>query len=341
MRSRRLAVAAVHPLGAALAIAGPAGGIGLGRHELLGEALHHLPQQVRVILLCLRNRVSASKLSKATASLLSVVWTSKRLVRWSSRVMDAQPVKAKVPPARTPVLRTQTSPGCRRCVCLQPGKPRYRRPSWQLTVSGEMPNMGQGRHQSTAAGAENPCVPQHFPPASRGPDWLWGHQNRLEAEPGAQSLEAAYNRVPSPVGHYRLPVICARKSSHLSGKPTHIDEYCQCGRCDFPHFRTQNRHACHSTVTSPLLPVERKCRSGSGSRRRRVLGPGDCRNCREVHPAGDGEHAKRHHQDLCRSKGDQQRRPPQRQPQLRGAELLPQNSANDLIPGAVPFHRGR
>ncbi len=91
MRSRRLAVAAVHPLGAAFAIAGPAGGIGLGRHELLGEALHHLPQQVRVILLCLRNQVSASKLSKATASLLSVVWTSKRLVRWSSPVVDPAP----------------------------------------------------------------------------------------------------------------------------------------------------------------------------------------------------------------------------------------------------------
>ena len=40
-------------------------------------------------------------------------------------------------------------------------------------------------------------------------------------------------------------------------------------------------------------------------------------------------------------KATQQRWAPQRQPQLRGAKLLPQNSANDLIPGAVPFHRGR
>jgi hypothetical protein len=46
-----VAVAGVHSVGTALAVTGATDGIGLGRHEPLGEALHHLTQQVGVVLL--------------------------------------------------------------------------------------------------------------------------------------------------------------------------------------------------------------------------------------------------------------------------------------------------
>jgi hypothetical protein len=46
-----VAVAGVDPLGAALAVASAADGVGLGRHQGLGEAAHHLADQVRVVML--------------------------------------------------------------------------------------------------------------------------------------------------------------------------------------------------------------------------------------------------------------------------------------------------
>ena len=47
--SRWRAVTRVHALGTALAATGPADSLGLGLDELLGEAVHHLSQQVGVI----------------------------------------------------------------------------------------------------------------------------------------------------------------------------------------------------------------------------------------------------------------------------------------------------
>ena len=85
-----VAVAGVDPLGTALAVAGPADGVGLGRHQPLGEAAHHLAQQVRVVLL----EVLAQPLERVQAvnshriSPLGCRGTSLRLVRWSSRVVD-------------------------------------------------------------------------------------------------------------------------------------------------------------------------------------------------------------------------------------------------------------
>jgi site-specific DNA recombinase len=51
LRSRCLTVAGVHPLGTPLAIAGAAHGVGLGRHQPLGEAAHHVTDKVGLVML--------------------------------------------------------------------------------------------------------------------------------------------------------------------------------------------------------------------------------------------------------------------------------------------------
>ena len=97
------------------------------------------------------------------------------------RVVDARPVKAKVPPAPYTSPQDSNKPrGVDDAYASNPGSHATGARRGNLLLAGRCPTWVTGRHQSTADGAEKPCAPHHFPPASRGPGGHWGHQNRLE-----------------------------------------------------------------------------------------------------------------------------------------------------------------
>ena len=93
-----VAVAAVGPLRGPLAVAGVAHHVDLGRHQPLGErrAPSHAADRCPRASRCLRNHSSASMLLGTTAfSSRSSCKTSLKMTRWSSRLVDPQPLQAR------------------------------------------------------------------------------------------------------------------------------------------------------------------------------------------------------------------------------------------------------
>ena len=107
--------------------------------------------------------------------------------------------------------------------------------------------------QSTADGAEKPCVPHPSASISRSRLALGTPEPLETREPETGRRGPTYNRVPGLFRHYSASYLRSKKLSSI--RKTHpYRRIRQCGRCDFPHFRTQNRHACHSNRHVPSAP---------------------------------------------------------------------------------------